>query len=67
MQENQKVVYLIFSLKLPDCYKSPVWIDIITTNPSSIFLNTKTIYTLLSSFHEKFAMVLKESFPSSST
>ena len=56
-------------VKEPTCYKSlrnPSCIDLIITNCSSNFQNTKTISTGLSDFHKMVVTVLKNSFQRSS-
>ena len=52
-------------VKEPTCYKSlsnPSCIDLVITNSSSSFQNTKTISKGLSDFHKMVLTVLKQTF-----
>ena len=72
MERNQNLVFRNFSLKWPknivkepNCYKSLInasYIDLVITNSSSSFQNTKTNSTGLSDFHKMATTVLKQSF-----
>ena len=56
-------------VKKPTCYKSlsnPNCIDLVITNSSSSFQNTKAISTGLSDFHKMVITVLKQTFQGSS-
>ena len=56
-------------VKEPTCYKSlsnPSCIDLVITNSSSSFQNTKAISTGLSDFHKMVITVLKQTFQRSS-
>ena len=52
-------------VKVPTCFKSlsnPSCIDLVITNSSSNFQNTKAILAGLSDFHKMFISVLKQTF-----
>ena len=52
-------------VKKPTCFKSlnsPSSIDLVITNSSSNFQNTKTVSTGLSDFHKMYVSVLKHTF-----